>query len=268
MGCTSRHTIRMLCENSFVYRTMLYGSRSETSDCPRTPAASRAPGQPPTLTGTQHRRMSAHARDVYIHVARLRMHDHLMRLIFDNELPPAEEVERALWRAIYENWWEKRVSDSFRTLMRAIIERAVKRRRATDAYEAICLLNRSYVEHTNEAIRRSRPERYYVQDKLEWISYKLARRIERDWSLKIDVLGTLRHRIAPEQYQKLLTNALRHRTTTGGRANSEPRIRKKKRAEIDSSHTNATCIVSMGKYLTVGRSSSTQKKLPTRRVPL
>ena len=35
---------------------------------------------------------------------------------------------------------------------------------------------------------------------------------------------------------------------------------KKQRAETDSSHTNATCIISMGKYLTVGRSSSTQKE--------
>ena len=71
--------------------------------------------------------MSAHSLDVYIHVARLRMYDHLTRLRIYNELPPANKVERALWRAIDENWWNKQVSDSFRAIMRGIIERAVKR---------------------------------------------------------------------------------------------------------------------------------------------
>ena len=166
--------------------------------------------------------------DVYIHVARLRMYDHLTRLQIYNELPPANEVERALWRAIDENWWEKQVSESFRAVMRAIIERAAERGNEMDSYEAIRLFNRSYIELTKEAIRRSRPGRYYVQDKLEWISHKLVQKIEKDWSVIIGLIRPLRNRIAPERYVKLVAMYLRNHTTAGGRANSEPRIRKKR----------------------------------------
>ena len=97
-----------------------------------------------------------------------------------------------------------------------------------DAYEAIRLFNRSYIELTNEAIRRSRPGRYYVEDKLEWISHKLVQKIDQDWSLIIGLIRPLRSKIAPTRYVKLVVKALRNYTAAGGRANSEPRIRKKK----------------------------------------
>ena len=172
--------------------------------------------------------MSAHSLDVYIHVARLRMYDHLTRLRIYNELPPANKVERALWRAIDENWWNKQVSDSFRAIMRGIIERAVKRGHEMNMYGAICRFNRSYIEQTAEAIRRSRRGRYYVQDKLEWISHKLVQKIEQDWSRIIDLIRPSRNRIATERYVMLVAKTLRNHTTAGRRANSEPRIRKKK----------------------------------------
>ena len=164
----------------------------------------RAPGKPSTLTCTQHQRMPARYQDVYIHMVRLRMDDHLTRLRIDNELPPANEVERALRRAIDENWWKKQVSESFRAVMLAIIERAVKRGHEMDAYDAIRIFNRSYTELTYAAIRDSRPGRYYVQDKLEWISHKLVQKSEKDWSVIIGLIRPLRNRIAPERYVKLV----------------------------------------------------------------
>ena len=97
-----------------------------------------------------------------------------------------------------------------------------------DAYEAIRLFNRSYIELANEAIRRSRPGRYYVEDKLEWISHKLVQKINQDWNLIIGLIRPLRSKIAPTRYVKLVVKALRNYTIAGNRANSEPRIRKKK----------------------------------------
>ena len=97
-----------------------------------------------------------------------------------------------------------------------------------DAYEAIRLFNRSYIELTNEAIRRSRPGRHYVVDKLDWISHKLVQKIHQDWNLIIGLIRQLRSKIAPTRYVKLVVKALRNYSIAGGRANSEPRIRKRK----------------------------------------
>ena len=166
--------------------------------------------------------------DLYMHMTRLRMYDYLTRLRSDKELPPANKVERALWKAIDEHWWKKRVSESFRAVMRAIIERAFKRGYEMETYAAMRIFNRSYIDHTNEAIRRSRRGRFYVEDKLQWISYKRVQQIEEDWSLAISLVRTRRYRIDRERYVMLVVSALRNHTTAGGRANSEPRIRKKK----------------------------------------
>ena len=176
--------------------------------------------------------MSVHSPNVYMHVARLRMYDHLayVRTYYHHdaiELPPAKEVEIALWRAIDENGWEKKTSESFRAVMRAIIERDVRQGCEMEAYEAIRIFNRSYIELTNEALG-ALTGCYYVEDKLEWISHKRVQEIEQDWSLILFLVRTLRHRMPPGRYVKLVSNVLRNHTTAGGRANSEPRRRKKK----------------------------------------
>ena len=45
-----------------------------------------------------------------------------------------------------------------------------------ETYEAIRILNRSYIELTNEALG-ALTGCYYVEDKLEWISHKRVQKI-------------------------------------------------------------------------------------------
>lgn len=191
-------------------------------------------GQLLARTSTRRHRMLGHPVDLYVHVSRLRMYDHLACVRIHNELPPPDEVERALWSAIDEHWWNEQVSESFRVVMRAITERAINQGHEMATYEAIRFFNRSHIDRINEARRRSTPGRYYVHDKLEWISHKLVRKIEQDWKLVICLIKQLHYGTAPGQYAKLVVETLRNHTVAGGRSNSEPRIRKKQKRRARS----------------------------------
>ena len=151
------------------------------------------------------------------------MYDYLPRFRFKKELPPADAVESALQRATDDSpnaEAKKQVSESFRAVMREIIARALMQGHEMDAIEAIRCFNRS---HTPQ-----RPESYYVQNKLQWISHKCVHKIEQDWTLIICLLRPLRERISQEHYLKLVTMSLRNHTMEGSRANSQPRICKRK----------------------------------------
>ena len=176
---------------------------------------------------------------------KLHLDDYLTRLRYYNELPPANTVEWAFWRAINaidakkqdgqaNDHAKKRMSESFRAVMREIIERAIKRGDKKDMYEALRLFNRSYIEPADEVIRRSRPGRHYVQHKLEWISHSLVQRITRDWKQAMNRIRPLRGKSSSEEYAKLVLNALQNRwcLTESGRASSEPRTRKKSSSEM------------------------------------